>query len=160
MSCVTFTAAADDEGTWISRPNYYNFITTLLLFLKHQHAPVSFTLHTISVSRCSLHGSPLKSFPSSKTFGVKKNYVTHFVLQLTQKFKTPLSSREASWNDNPDDSRLWNKTTLNQMWSEMWKRHIYNMTHSSASVLHNSCNIPYLPQMAIEGPLATTPLLH
>lgn len=26
------------------------------------------------------------------------------VAQPTQKFKTPVSSREASWNDNPDDS--------------------------------------------------------
>lgn len=28
------------------------------------------------------------------------------VARPTQKFKTPLSSREASWNDNPDDSGL------------------------------------------------------
>lgn len=34
------------------------------------------------------------------------------VAQLTQKFKTPVSSRDASWNDNPDDSGLRETTTM------------------------------------------------
>lgn len=41
-----------------------------------------------------------------------KNMQDSPVTEPTQKFKTPLSSREASWNDNPDDSE--NIHTVNQ----------------------------------------------
>lgn len=76
-----------------------------------------------------------------------------FVVQLTQKFKTPLSSREASWKDNPDDSET--AQQLNMYEAE----NIYHINEmiSGFVILHNSL---YLPQMPKGRPLASAPLLQ
>lgn len=76
---------------------------------------LSLSPHTISSSSClslCVLPSTLPCPPHGlKTSGGQKNYVGS-VAQPTQKFKTPLSSSEASWNDNPDDSGLWNRIII------------------------------------------------
>lgn len=99
---------------------------------------------------------------SLKTSGVEKEYVG-FVAQPTQKFKTPLSSREASWNDNPDDSGLRNRITIKYKANWEWQKHMAHLLNDTQDLYlcaAHSYTIQYLPQMPKGGPLASAPLLQ
>lgn len=58
--------------------------------------------------------------------------------RLTQKFRTPISSREASWKDNPDDSALGNRITIKLQANCEWKKHMVHL-HNVTQDLQSMC---------------------
>ncbi len=141
---VASTAAAaadrvDEQFDSMGQTSTANF-----LFLEHWNVPLTFTSRSIFNSCLTLCDPPKTPPPTPhgcKLLVWRKQYTYYFVDKPTQKFKTPLSSREASWNDNPDDSELRNTIIENQLSNGKSMSYLKWYTRSSSAglpFLHDS----------------------